>query len=282
MMHPLLHKTALAALLLVLLGSAGTPGLAVAAEAAAKPQHETLAPVMYRADLDDAYADERCTLRLHRPVGGDAPYRTVVWFHGGGLRAGQPDLPAALLEQGIGVVSAGYRLHPEVTAPTYIEDAAAAVAWTLANIAEHGGDPREVYVSGHSAGGYLAMMVGLDKRWLAAHGRSPAELKALVPYSGHTITHFTVREERGIPGTRPIVDDLAPLYHVREDAPPLVLITGDREWELLGRYEETAYMWRMMKNAGHTRTELYELEGFGHGDMVDPAHHILLKVMRRD
>jgi len=52
------------------------------------------------------------------------------------------------------------------------------------------------------------------------------------------------------------VDDLAPLYHVRKDAPPLLLITGDRELEMLGRYKENAYLWRMMKVVGHTDTRL--------------------------
>jgi hypothetical protein len=63
------------------------------------------------------------------------------------------------------------------------------------------------------------------------------------------------RAERGIEGTRPVVDDLAPLYHVRKDAPPLLLITGDRELEMLGRYEENAYLMRMMKVVGHPHTK---------------------------
>lgn len=54
----------------------------------------------------------------------------------------------------------------------------------------------------------------------------------------------------GIDNLQPTVDEFAPLFHVRKDAPPLVLITGDRELELFGRYEENAYMWRMMKLSG--------------------------------
>lgn len=91
---------------------------------------------------------------------------------------------------------------------------------------------------------------------------------------GHT---FTVREERGIPGTQPIVDEFAPLYFARSDAPPLILVTGDRELEMLGRYEENAYLWRMMKVAGHENTRLYELDAFNHSEMVSPALEILLK-----
>jgi acetyl esterase/lipase len=135
-------------------------------------------------------------------------------------------------------------------------------------------------VSGHSAGGYLTAMVGLDKRWLAKHGVDANRIAGLIPFSGHTITHFTIRKERGIPNTQPIVDEFAPLYHVRPDAPPLVLLTGDRELEILGRYEENAYLARMMKIAGHKNTTLYEFQGFGHG-MAIPGHEILLKHVKQ-
>ena len=128
-----------------------------------------------------------------------------------------------------------------------------------------GGDTSLIFVSGYSAGGYLTNMIGLDKRWLKTYSIDANRIAGLISFSGHTITHFTIREERGIPGTQPIIDDLAPLYHVRADAPPLILITGDRELEMLGRYEENAYLMRMMKVAGHTKTKLYEMDGYDHG-----------------
>ena len=144
------------------------------------------------------------------------------------------------------------------------------------NIRKYGGNPNQIFVSGHSAGGYLTSMIGLDKKWLAKHNIDADKIAGLIPFSGHTITHFTVREEMGIPGKQPIVDEMAPLFHVRSDAPPLILITGDRELELLGRYEENAYLMRMMKVIGHEKTTLYELDGFDHVGMVKPAYYILL------
>ena len=78
-----------------------------------------------------------------------------------------------------------------------------------------------------------------------------------------------------------MIDDLAPLYHVRKDAPPLWLITGGRDIELLGRYEENAYLWRMMKEVGHPQTELYELGGFDHGQMAEPAQLLLLRFVKK-
>ena len=123
-------------------------------------------------------------------------------------------------------------------------------------------------------------MIGLDKKWLKAHNVDADRIAGLIPLSGHTITHMTVRQERGIAQTQPVIDAFAPLYHVRADAPPLLLITGDRELEMLGRYEENAYMMRMMKIAGHKETRLYELDGYGH-DMTGPAFPLLIKEVRR-
>ncbi len=228
----------------------------------------------------DKYINDRCAVDIYYPKNSPG-FATIVWFHGGGLTSGNKEIPRELKEQGVAVVGVNHRLYPQVKSPGYIEDAAAAVAWVLHNIKSFGGDPSLVFVAGHSAGGYLASMVGLDKRWLHNHNLDANSIAGLIPFSGHTITHFTVREERGIKGTQPIVDDLAPLYHVRADAPPLLLITGDRELELLGRYEENAYMLRMMKLAGHKETRLHELDGYDHGGMAAPAFPLLLKEVRR-
>jgi len=227
----------------------------------------------------DEYINQRCVLDIYYPEEMDN-FATIVWFHGGGLTGGNKHIPEYLKGKGVCVVAPNYRLSPRVSAPKYIEDAAAAVAWVFKNIGHYGGDPSLIFVSGHSAGGYLASMVGLDKRWLAANKVDANRIAGLIPFSGHTITHFTVRKERGIAGTQPVVDDLAPLFHVRVDAPPLLLITGDRELEMLGRYEENAYLMRMMKVVGHKETTLFELDGYGHG-MVEPALPLLLKEVRR-
>lgn len=227
----------------------------------------------------DEYVAERCMLDLYYPEEMEG-FPTLVWFHGGGLSSGNKFIPQELKEQGMAVVAVNYRLYPKIKAPVYIEDAAAAVAWVFKHIEEYGGDPSLIFISGHSAGGYLTSMVGLDTRWLKKHDVDANEIAGLIPFSGHTITHFTVREERGIEGTRPVVDDLAPLYHVRKDAPPLLLITGDREMEMLGRYEENAYLMRMMKVVGHPDTRLYEMDGYGH-NMLVPAYPLLINEVRR-
>lgn len=226
------------------------------------------------------YMKERCRLDLYYPKDRKG-YSTVIWFHGGGLKGGNRFFPEELQNKNIAIVAVNYRLHPKVKSPTYIEDAAAATAWIFKNIQQFGGSADRIFVSGHSAGGYLTSMIGLDKQWLAAHDIDADQIAGLIPYSGHTITHFTVRAERGIAGTQPILDEMGPLFHVRKDAPPLLLITGDRELEMLGRYEENAYLWRMMQVVGHPLTEIKEIQGYNHGQMAKPAHPLLLRFIKR-
>lgn len=256
--------------------------LTVFGDEAKGTEYTTVSNLPYRTGDDlTAYMKERCVLDLYHPM-NVSDFPTVIWFHGGGLKAGNRSVPKALKEQGVAVVAVNYRLSPKVQAPAWIEDAAAAVAWTYRNITAYGGSAQRLFVSGHSAGGYLTSMVGLDKRWLEAHDLDPDTVIAgLIPYSGHTITHFTVRAERGIDGKQPIIDDLAPLFHVRAEAPPILLVTGDRELEMLGRYEENAYFWRMLKVSGHRNVALMELDGYNHGQMAEPAHPLLLRFVKQ-
>lgn len=255
-------------------------GLGVYAQ---ETQYETKQNIHYYSDSinkSDSYINERCVLDVYYPKNKKA-YATVVWFHGGGLTGGSKELPAALKEKGICIVGVNYRLYPKAKVPEYIEDAAAAVSWVFHNITALGGDSSLIFVSGHSAGGYLTAMIGLDKSWLNKYNIDANRIAGLIPFSGQMITHFTVRQERGISDKQPVVDNLAPLYYVRPDAPPLLLITGDRELELLGRYEENAYMMRMMKVSGHKKTKLYELDGYDHGGMAEPAFPLLINEVRR-
>ena len=180
----------------------------------------------------DAYAQERLKLDVYYPETlKDCP--VIVWFHGGGIEAGEKEIPQKLQEKGYVVVGANYRLLP------------------------------------------LGMMLCLNKAWLKAYNVDADSVWMYVPFSGQAITHYNVRKMQGLSPLQPTIDEYAPLYWVRKDCPPLILICGDRELELFGRYDENQYLARMMKLVGHQQTYLYEIDGHGHGGMVDPSFHIL-------
>ena len=151
----------------------------------------------------DAYSLERLKLDIYYTEGKqDCP--VVVWFHGGGLEAVNREIPWKLKEKGIVVVGVNYRLLPKVTVKETIDDAAEAVAWVFRNITHYGGDTKKIVVSGHSAGGYLSMLLCLNKAWLNAYDINADDVMMYVPFSGQTITHYNVRKMQGIKPLRPI------------------------------------------------------------------------------
>lgn len=229
----------------------------------------------YPDHQNEAYIAEKCKLDIHYPENAEN-VTTILWFHGGGMTQGAKEIPEALKRKGYIVVGAGYRLSPKVSVDEVIRDAAQSYKWVVDNITKYGGDPSKIVISGHSAGGYLALMLGFKNKYLKDLGLNNENILGLVPFSPHAITHFTARQEQGISDMQPIIDSLAPLYWVSAEASPIVLITGDRELEMLGRYEENAYLERMLKLAKHRYVRLYELDGYGH-DMAYPAFPILLR-----
>ena len=246
---------------------------------AQRQQYQQVNDIPYTASAD-AYAQERCKLDVYYPEGQkDAP--VVVWFHGGGIEGGNKHIDPELKNSGLVVVAANYRLLPKAKIDDILDDVAAAVAWTYKNIEQYGGSHRKIFVAGHSAGGYLLDIIGLDKKWLAKYGVDADSLAALVPFSGQCVTHYNIRKQQNIPPLQATIDQYAPLTYVRPDAPPMVIISGDRELELYGRYEEQAYFWRMLKLVGHKDVTLYEMQGYDHGAMPQPAYKILKDHIRR-
>ena len=137
-------------------------------------------------------------LDIYRP-GGPAVVRPVVIFwHGGGWEGGRRFdyrfMGVELARLGFTVVIPDYRKYPEVTYPAFVEDAAATLAWTVANIAEHGGDPNRIVAMGHSAGAHTAVMLAADDRFLAARGLATSGLKGVIGLAGPY--HFTPKSEK--------------------------------------------------------------------------------------
>lgn len=240
-------------------------------------KYNTLNDIAYSPNKD-LYSIERCKLNLYYPE-ESKDFTTVIWFHGGGLNSGEKDIPGYLKNNNLAIAGIGYRLSPKAKVEDIINDAADAVKWVYDNISSKGGSKHKIVIAGHSAGAYLALMLALNPSYLSDRGIDPDQLLGIGSFSAQTITHFTARKEQNRSDLSPSVDELAPLYWVRKNTPPILLITGDRELELMGRYEENAYLWRMLTLHGNTNVQLMELDGYGH-NMAYPAFPLLLKAIK--
>lgn len=116
----------------------------------------------------------------------DAP--VLLFIHGGGWRRGDKRgvnaLPDYARRHGFLLASANYRMAPDVDAGGCAEDVAAAVAWLAGNAAGHGGDPKRIFIAGHSAGAHLAALVGVDPQYLGQYGVKPSDLAGVIPIDG--------------------------------------------------------------------------------------------------
>ena len=214
--------------------------------------------IYYGPENPTEYQEEKCQLDLYLPPESSEKFPVVVFFHGGGITGGNRGGPD-LSEKGIGLVAPSYRLHPKAQCPDYLNDAADAVAWTFRNIEKYGGDPKRIFVSGSSAGSYLASLITMDKSWLEKRGVDIDQVAGLIPVSGHMITHFTVRKERGISATCGLSDEFAPLFHVRRTPFPIFIQCGDDDYP--GRQEENRlFVAMMVKYAKQPESEITYLE----------------------
>ena len=254
--------------------------LAVFATITASAQYKTVTDIPYRTDSSEAaFRQERCKLDVYYPENAKEPFKTIVWVHGGALMYLQKELPEQLMNRDVAIVAMNYSQYPQGRCPEFIEDVAAAIAWTFAHIAEYGGSADEIYVAGHSTGGYLALMVALDKSYLGAYGIDADAVKGYYSIGGQTAVPDAVCKQFGLAVGEPAQNEFAPLSHIRKLQTPLVLITGDRRLEQPRRYEENTYLKAALETFGNAKIPLYEMQGFTHEEAYQPATLLVYKLV---
>ena len=211
---------------------------------------------------DIAYgSDPRNKLDIYRPQEGGTAAPVVVFFYGGswntGSRRDYAFVGEALAARGIVAVLPDYRLYPQVRYPDFLDDSAQAVAWTLKEIDKHGGDPKRVFVMGHSAGAYNAAMVAIDPRWLAKQGIAPTALRGLIglagPYDFIPITNPDAQPVFFHPNTPP---SSMPVNHVSANVPPALLIASHED-KIVNAVRNTGGLSRRLREAGVPVQEVY-------------------------
>ena len=222
--------------------------------------------------LDISYGpDPRNQLDIYRPKSSRNDLPVVVFFYGGswnmGSRREYAFVGEALAERGIVAVLADYRLYPQVRYPSFVEDSAQAVAWTLKEIGRYGGDPKKVFVMGHSAGAYNAAMVAIDDRWLAASGASTASLRGWIgiagPYDFIPITTEEVRPVFFYPDTPPASQ---PINHVSAAAPATLLIATHAD-KLVNPVRNTGGLANKLRGLGVPVSEIY-FDNASHASLI--------------
>ncbi len=206
-----------------------------------------------RLDIYVSNAPRSNTPGANRPV--------IVFFYGGawqeGSKANYLFAAQALAGTGAIVVVPDYRVYPQVTFPGFLDDGAAAIAWTIRNVARWGGNPNQVFLAGHSAGAYISIMLALDRHYLADAGVPDAHLAGAIGISG---------PYDFLPITRPdikpifeVVPDLAvtqPIHYARMDTPPLLLLTGEAD-TTVGPYNTRNLAGRVRALGGPVETHYY-------------------------
>lgn len=176
-------------------------------------------------------AGPRHVLDIYTPDGAGPGTPVVVWFHGGGWDSGSRSLylfaAQALASGGVIVAMPDYRLHPEVTFPAFVEDAALAVAWAARKLAA--GRRRPLFVGGHSAGAQIAALVALDRHYLQAAGLDRDAIAGFIGLSGpYDFLPLTEDRYKAV-FPEPVRAASQPIAFVDASAPPMLLLTGDAD-----------------------------------------------------
>jgi acetyl esterase/lipase len=190
---------------------------------------KTIKDVTYYEGPDQHKIKHR--LDLYLPVGA-RDFPVLFFVHGGAWVHGDKNflgVYAALARnyarQGIGVVVTNYRLSPAIKHPEHIKDVARAFAWTYRHIARHGGDPKQIFLCGHSAGGHLVSLLTTDPTYLKACGLTTKAIQGVIPISGvYSIPDRFLPKVFGDQGKK-----ASPLAHVRPGLPPFLILYADKD-----------------------------------------------------
>ena len=177
--------------------------------------------------------DPRQKFDIYVPDGLSAPAPVIVFFYGGSWRSGRrQDYKAfgqAMIGKGIITVIADYRLYPQVTYPAFVQDGAAAFASVRRTIASYGGDPNRIFLAGHSAGGYIAVMLASDPRFLQQAGSDIGQVAGVIGIAG-PYDFLPLRDPKLIAiFHEPDDPQILPISHVDGPRPPMLLLTGSAD-----------------------------------------------------
>ena len=231
-------------------------------------------------DLEYAVADgESLKLDIYLPKDTKTAPPLMVWIHGGGWKNGdKANVNSAILRlsgEGYAVASINYRLKDLSIHPRNIHDCKGAIRWLRNHASEYGFDPSRVAVGGGSAGGHLALLLGLSEGIEKLEGtvggntHQSSGVKAIVDlYGPSELTIMLEKSERFARSHSFIMEQLAdasPLTYLTPGDPPVLILHGDNDKTV--PVEQSHLLHKRYQNAD-LESELHIFEGVGHGGMV--------------
>jgi acetyl esterase/lipase len=232
--------------------------------------------------------NQHLQLNLARPKKGSGPFPAVVCIHGGGFRAGTREsydkLCIAFAQRGYVAVTATYRLSPASQFPAAVHDCKAAVRWLRANAAKYHVDPKRIGAMGGSAGGHLALFLGVTAGVTEFEGEGNGDqssaVQCVVSFAGPS--DFTKSYGKSVDAHEVLPlffgGNLeqkrrehiwgSPLYWVTPRAAPTLCIHGTEDNYVA--HEQAVWMVDRLKSSA-VEAELLSVPGAGHGLKGDDA-----------
>lgn len=237
----------------------------------------------YQKIADQAYGEKnRQKLDIYLPgtTLGTQPLKTIVFFYGGSWDSGSKDdykfVAEALTAAGYIVIIPDYRLYPEVVFPEFVDDAARSIDWVFKHINDYGGDKKQVFIAGHSAGAHIAALLSLNASYLAKYGYKPTDIQGMVGLAGpYDFLPLKSQRLKHIFGPESERWKSQPINFVDGRNPPMLLMVGNKDHTVLPK-NSIHLAAEIERNNGPV--QLVEFESLDHVAMV--SH--LAKPLRGD
>jgi acetyl esterase/lipase len=223
--------------------------LALVGPASGRPDPEPDPKPTPGVEKDVAYADGGDEQKLDLYLPDKKGFTTVVFTYGGGWQRGSRKSVTLIGEKfrglGYGCALLSHRLGPKAKFPAQAEDVAAGFAWVKKHIAEKGGDPRRVFLAGHSSGAHLSLLVAADTKYLARHKLAPADVAGVVGLSppvdleprkdgkGFGDALMAGRGADVFSRDAALMKDASPTQHLTKELAPILLVVGERDFPML-------------------------------------------------
>ncbi len=272
------------------------------------PRRSALPPgVKVLKDLEYGKASGRAMLLdLYLPEKGNKPMPLLIWIHGGAWLGGSKDDPSPALRftaDGYAVAHVGYRLSQEAKFPAQIHDCKAAVRWLRANARKYNLDANKFAAWGGSAGGHLVALLGASGGVADLEGsvndlKESSRVQAVVDWFGPTdFLHIGSAEsdlQHNAPDSPeskliggPLLENkdkaakASPVSYVSKDAPPFLIMHGDRDRTV--PFNQSELLYAALKKAGVDAT-LVPMKGAGHGfggpEAIAPVRDFLARCLK--